>query len=145
MDEDFGISPVESMAAGKPVIGVDEGGVKESVLAGETGLLCPAQPKVSDIVAAVTQMSPEYALSMKHQCQQRAQLFSAEIFIDKMTQLLSCDNDELWQVAKTVDSSEWVGQMVAHAIDQEVAGSKGQISYFDLLAMLAHFLVLAYR
>ena len=106
IDEDFGISPVESMAAGKPVIGVDEGGVKESVLAGETGLLCPAQPKVSDIVAAVTQMSPEYALSMKHQCQQRAQLFSAEIFIDKMTQLLSCDNDELWQVAKTVDSSE---------------------------------------
>ena len=30
-DEDFGISPVESMAAGKPVIGVQEGGLLETV------------------------------------------------------------------------------------------------------------------
>ena len=30
-DEDFGISPVESMAAGKPVIGVREGGLLETV------------------------------------------------------------------------------------------------------------------
>ncbi len=34
-DEDFGISPVESMAAGKPVIGVQEGGLLETV--GEGG------------------------------------------------------------------------------------------------------------
>ncbi|MDH3360253.1 MAG: glycosyltransferase, partial [Desulfobulbaceae bacterium] len=38
-DEDFGMSPVESMAAGKPVIGVAEGGLCESVVDGETGLL----------------------------------------------------------------------------------------------------------
>ena len=31
MDEDFGISPVESMAAGKPVIGVQEGGLLETI------------------------------------------------------------------------------------------------------------------
>ena len=36
-DEDYGISPVESMAAGKPVIGVREGGVLETVVHGETG------------------------------------------------------------------------------------------------------------
>jgi glycosyltransferase involved in cell wall biosynthesis len=30
-DEDFGISPVESMAAGKPVIGVQEGALLETV------------------------------------------------------------------------------------------------------------------
>jgi len=34
-DEDFGISPVESMAAGKPVIGVQEGALLETV--GESG------------------------------------------------------------------------------------------------------------
>ena len=34
-DEDFGISPVESMAAGKPVIGVQEGGLLETVGGGE--------------------------------------------------------------------------------------------------------------
>jgi len=31
VDEDFGMSPVESMAAGKPVIGVQEGGLWETV------------------------------------------------------------------------------------------------------------------
>ena len=36
-DEDFGISPVESMAAGKPVIGVQEGGLLETVGGGRAG------------------------------------------------------------------------------------------------------------
>jgi len=37
--EDFGIVPVEAMAAGKPVIALAEGGVKETVLDQKTGLL----------------------------------------------------------------------------------------------------------
>lgn len=39
VDEDFGMSPVEAMAAGKPVIGVAEGGLLETVVPGETGVL----------------------------------------------------------------------------------------------------------
>lgn len=38
-DEDFGLVPVEAMAAGKPVIALAEGGVKETVIDGKTGLL----------------------------------------------------------------------------------------------------------
>jgi len=38
-DEDFGIVPVEAMSFGKPVIGVNGGGVKETVINGKTGLL----------------------------------------------------------------------------------------------------------
>ncbi len=37
--EDFGIVPVEAMAAGKPVIALAEGGVLETVIDGKTGLL----------------------------------------------------------------------------------------------------------
>jgi glycosyltransferase involved in cell wall biosynthesis len=37
--EDFGIAPVEAMAAGKPVIGLRAGGVAETVLDGLTGVL----------------------------------------------------------------------------------------------------------
>ncbi len=39
MDEDYGLVPIESMASGKPVIAVNEGGVKETVIDGETGFL----------------------------------------------------------------------------------------------------------
>ena len=37
-EEDFGIVPVEAMAAGKPVIAFNKGGVKESVVENETGI-----------------------------------------------------------------------------------------------------------
>ena len=36
--EDFGIIPVEAMAAGTPVIALNQGGVKETVIGGKTGL-----------------------------------------------------------------------------------------------------------
>ena len=37
--EEFGITAVEAQAAGRPVIAADEGGARETVLPGETGLL----------------------------------------------------------------------------------------------------------
>jgi glycosyltransferase involved in cell wall biosynthesis len=39
--EPFGLVPLEAMACGTAVVGVDEGGVRESVLHGRTGLLAP--------------------------------------------------------------------------------------------------------
>ncbi len=38
-DEDFGMTPVEAMAAGTPVIAFNGGGFKESVVDGKTGIL----------------------------------------------------------------------------------------------------------
>jgi glycosyltransferase involved in cell wall biosynthesis len=43
-NEDWGIVPLEAMAAGKPVIAVDRGGPRESVIHGETGFLEPEEP-----------------------------------------------------------------------------------------------------
>ena len=39
INEDFGITPIEAMACGKPVIAIDEGGVKETVENNKTGFL----------------------------------------------------------------------------------------------------------
>ena len=47
--EPFGITPVESMACGTPVVGADVGGIRFSVLDGETGYLVP--PRDPDAVA----------------------------------------------------------------------------------------------
>ena len=39
--EPFGITPVEAMACGRPVIGSDTGGIRYTVIDGETGYLVP--------------------------------------------------------------------------------------------------------
>jgi glycosyltransferase involved in cell wall biosynthesis len=39
--EEFGIAAVEAQAAGRPVVGVDAGGLRETVIGGETGELVP--------------------------------------------------------------------------------------------------------
>jgi len=50
--EPFGITPLESMACGTPVIGSDVGGIKYSVADGRTGLLVPPRDPVS-LAAAI--------------------------------------------------------------------------------------------
>lgn len=41
LDENFGYVPVEAMASGTPVVGAAYGGLKDSVVSGETGFLMP--------------------------------------------------------------------------------------------------------
>jgi glycosyltransferase involved in cell wall biosynthesis len=86
-DEDFGMSVVESMAAGKPVIGVSEGGLKETIIHGKTGLLMPADPSVEDIVSAVNAMSPSLAHSMRDEAMRRAQFFDEHRFLSELSRI----------------------------------------------------------
>jgi len=51
-EEDFGIVPVEIQAAGRPVIAFGRGGVLDTVVAGETGLLF-AEQTIDDLVEAI--------------------------------------------------------------------------------------------
>ena len=80
VDEDFGISPVESMAAGKPVIGVREGGLRETVVHGSTGWLLEPRLETGDVVAAVRACTAERAQAMRAACERRALLFSDKVF-----------------------------------------------------------------
>ena len=79
-DEDFGISPVESMAAGKPVIGVREGGLCETVLHEHTGWLLEPRLEIGDLIAAVRACNPTRARLMRAACERQARLFSDEVF-----------------------------------------------------------------
>ena len=87
-DEDFGMSPVESMAAGKPVIGVKEGGMLETVIHEKTGWLIPSNPSLENIIQAVGEATPEKTLSMRIACEEQAQNFRTEIFEKKMRALI---------------------------------------------------------
>ncbi|RMD76866.1 glycosyltransferase [Candidatus Dojkabacteria bacterium] len=87
--EDFGMSPVESMSAGKPVIGVNEGGLRETIIHDKTGILLDPKFNVNDIINAVHEMTPQKALSMKKYCEERAKDFTEDKFIDKIREYLS--------------------------------------------------------
>jgi len=87
-DEDFGMSPVESMAAGKPVVGAAEGGLLETIVPEETGILVKANPSPEDIIDAVHELHPKQALSMRPACEQQAAKFNTAIFLEKMRALI---------------------------------------------------------
>lgn len=80
VNEDFGMAPVEAMAAGKPVIGVAEGGLLETVIDGETGVLISGEVSSSAISAAVERLEAINPLAMRQRCEQRAREFSRARF-----------------------------------------------------------------
>lgn len=86
MNEDFGMTPIESMAAGKPVVAVKEGGYLESVIDKKTGLLVEAN--IESIVKAVRIVS-EDPEKYKESCIQRAKLFDTSEFIRKTKEVIS--------------------------------------------------------
>ncbi|QSA96823.1 glycosyltransferase [Methylococcus sp. EFPC2] len=88
LDEDFGMSAVEAMAAGKPVIGVAEGGLRETIVDGSTGFLLPANPGVYEIAASVRALTPSVALAMRHACEERAITFDQSTFLERLKSLL---------------------------------------------------------
>jgi glycosyltransferase involved in cell wall biosynthesis len=85
--EDFGMSAVESMQAGKPVIGVAEGGLLEIINDNKNGVLLKPNFFVNDLRAAVRQMTPAQARAMETACYETAKKFSEQTFIDKIKKI----------------------------------------------------------
>lgn len=79
-EEDFWMSPVESMACWVPVIGVDEWWLKESIIPWKTWILIPAWAKVDNLISAVNDLSLDKALLMKDDCIVQAEKFSLTSF-----------------------------------------------------------------
>jgi glycosyltransferase involved in cell wall biosynthesis len=80
IDEDFGMSPVESMSAWKPVLWVNEWWLKETIIDKKTWVLIDPKCEIDDIVEAVKYLSPKRCLEMKDDCILRAKEFSLDKF-----------------------------------------------------------------
>lgn len=78
-DEDFGIAPVEAQAAGAPVIAYGKGGVTETVVAEETGILFSEQ-SVDALVAAVRQFESQRHRFDPKRIRRNAERFGKERF-----------------------------------------------------------------
>lgn len=77
--EDFGIVPVEAMAAGRPVLAYGRGGAVETVVPGKTGLFFEDQ-RAESVIAAIEAFEAREGQFNAVSIQQHAQRFSYERF-----------------------------------------------------------------
>ncbi|HLE48963.1 MAG TPA: glycosyltransferase [Patescibacteria group bacterium] len=83
--EDFGITPVEAMATGTPVIAYKSGGVMETVIDGKTGVFFD-ETTLESLISAIkrfekTNIRPE-------DCVKQAKKFSKEKFVKDITEIV---------------------------------------------------------
>jgi len=86
MDEDFGMTPLEAMAAGKPVVAVREGGFLESVVDGITGYLVSANPE--GIIEGMQKISQHGGATYRDACRTRAEQFDVPAFAGKIREVM---------------------------------------------------------
>ena len=85
--DDFGIAPVEAMAAGKPVLALREGGAMETILEGVTGEFF--EGAVPEILAeGVRRLNSNYDSYETLTIRARAEEFSEEVFDTKIQRFM---------------------------------------------------------
>ena len=80
-EEDFGLTPVECMACGRPVVAFNRGGAAETVVDGETGVLFDEQSAPALDMALDRLEQGNWGWEA---CRQRARGFDQEIFLAKI-------------------------------------------------------------
>lgn len=85
-DEDFGITPVEAMLAGTPVIALRSGGYMETVVDGKTGIFFD-EPETGSLVAAIKKF--EKMKINPEDCIREAKKFSKERFKKEMKEFIN--------------------------------------------------------
>lgn len=93
-EEDFGITPVEAQASGKPVIALGRGGVLESVpLYDPSGGIFFETPDEASLEAAIGRFETRESLFEPSAIQAFARRFSTEVFDASMKEILFTDNE----------------------------------------------------
>lgn len=86
-DEDFGLTVVEAMASGKPVIAPREGGYQETIIDGSTGKLIE-NIDWGKLVDAINNMDAEVE-KYKNACEEQAKNFDTKVFLEKIKRIIN--------------------------------------------------------
>ncbi|MCK5510794.1 glycosyltransferase [Candidatus Parcubacteria bacterium] len=105
LDEDAGMTHLESNSAGKPYLGVKEGGLIESTVDGETGILIPANPKRADVIFGINKMIKEWCESKKNVCIKHAEKYRSQEFFRKFKNIINKNNPNIPVLG--IDASRW--------------------------------------
>jgi glycosyltransferase involved in cell wall biosynthesis len=84
-EEDFGITPVEAMACGKPVLAYGKGGVTETVVSGKTGEFF-FEPSVESMEDGLARLMYNEKFYKPNTIRRHALQFSREVFEKKIRQ-----------------------------------------------------------
>jgi len=79
--EHFGLSPIEAMSQGVPVVAYNSGGITEAVVHGRTGFLADEDGSFIRYVKEILKMDDQTWFEMQAEACERACLFSPEKFI----------------------------------------------------------------
>ena len=86
--DDFGITPVEAMAAGKPVLALRDGGATETIVEGVTGEFFDA-PLPELLANGVRRLRENYSQYESHVIRKQAEKFSQERFLEEMKDFIT--------------------------------------------------------
>lgn len=87
-EEDFGLTPIEAMSFGKPIVALRRGGALETILEGQTGEFFD-DPIPEALADAVRRLNENYDSYNSESIKAQALLFSAERFKKLITELVA--------------------------------------------------------
>lgn len=87
-EEDFGITPIEAMACGKPVLAYCKGGVRESILNGVTGEFF-MEETVSSMETGLARLILNEKNYNPLTCREQAKKFSKEVFVESIKEIIN--------------------------------------------------------
>ena len=108
-DEDFGIAPVEALAAGAPVIAYSRGGTSETVLPGETGVLFSDQ-SVESLMAAVRELDESRQRFQPEPIRRSAMRFGRARFQRELEDLIEREQTRFRESARLSPSARASGR-----------------------------------